>query len=46
MYYSVALLFGTEAVPVNEWQTLFAAVILLLGAILTAAIFGNMTVLF
>jgi hypothetical protein len=46
LYYSVALLFGTEAAPNTEWETLFAAIILFFGAMLTAAIFGNMTVLF
>lgn len=46
LYYAVALLFGTEVAPANKWETFFATFILLLGSIVTAAIFGNMTVLF
>jgi len=46
LYYAVALLFGTEVAPVTSGETFFATFILLLGSIVTAAIFGNMTVLF
>jgi hypothetical protein len=46
LYYAVAMLFGTEVAPVTDWETLFATFVLLLGSIVTAAIFGNMTVLF
>jgi hypothetical protein len=44
-YYAILLLLGNEIVPTQTLQTAFASSIVILGAITTAFIFGNMAAL-
>jgi hypothetical protein len=44
-YYAILLLVGNEAAPTTTIQTLFASMIVIMGAIVTAFIFGNIAAL-
>jgi hypothetical protein len=44
-YYAILLLVGNEGAPVTTAQTLFASLVIIMGSITTAFIFGNMAAL-
>jgi len=44
-YYAILLLVGSEICPTNVGETVFASMVLIMGAIVTAFIFGNMAAL-
>lgn len=46
LYHSVLMLGGGDVGPRGEFQLLFVAIILIMGAIINANIFGNMAVLY
>ena len=41
-YYAVLTMAGNEILPTNTLQTIFASIIIIAGAIVSAFIFGNM----
>jgi hypothetical protein len=45
MYYSVLILIGGDVWPKNTLHSSFASILVLIGAIITAVMFGNMAVL-
>lgn len=45
LYYSTLMLLGADAFPKGELQMLFAAAVSLIGAVVIAILFGNMTIL-
>ena len=44
-YYAILLIVGNESAPISAAQTLFSSLIVMIGAISTAFIFGNMAAL-
>ena len=40
-YYGLLLIFGNESAPRNNPQTVFSSLVIILGALVTAFIFGN-----
>ncbi len=44
-YYAILLIVGNEAAPRNVYQTIFSSLVVIMGAIVTAFIFGNMAAL-
>lgn len=44
-YYTILLIVGNECAPVTFAQTLFASIVMIIGSITTAFIFGNMAAL-
>jgi len=44
-YYAILLLVGNESAPVTMGQTIFSSLIVIMGSIITAFIFGNMAAL-
>lgn len=44
-YYAILLLVGNEAAPTTLGQTIFASMVVIMGSITTAFIFGNMAAL-
>lgn len=44
-YYGIILLVGGEIAPISIGQTIYAALVIILGSIVTAFIFGNMAAL-
>jgi hypothetical protein len=44
-HYMILLVVGNECAPVSFMQTLFASLVIILGSIVTAFIFGNMAAL-
>ena len=45
MYYSVLVVGGNELAPANKYQKIYAAIIILVGNLINANIFGEMAVL-
>ena len=41
-YYSILLIVGGEIAPISVWQTVIASLVIIIGSIVTAFIFGNM----
>ena len=44
-YYAILLLVGNESAPVTMTQTIFSSLVVIMGSIITAFIFGNMAAL-
>jgi hypothetical protein len=44
-YYAIILFVGNEITPTTDSQTIFASLVVILGAITNAFIFGNMAAL-
>ena len=44
-YYAILLIVGNEAAPRDVYQTIFGSLVVIMGAIVTAFIFGNMAAL-
>ena len=44
-YYSILLLFGGDILPVDTFSTVYGFLIVIIGSIVTAFIFGNMAAL-
>ncbi len=44
-YYAILLIVGNESAPMTTNQTIFSSLVVIMGAIVTAFIFGNMAAL-
>ena len=44
-YYAILLILGNDIAPVTLGETIFGSIVMILGAIVTAFIFGNMAAL-
>lgn len=44
-YYAILLIVGNESAPQTTYQTVFSSLVVIMGAIVTAFIFGNMAAL-
>lgn len=44
-YYAILLIVGNESAPQTTYQTIFSSLVVIMGAIVTAFIFGNMAAL-
>ena len=44
-YYALLLILGSESAPMGDIQTLYSSIIVIMGSIVTAFIFGNMAAL-
>ena len=44
-YYAILLITGNESAPITNLQTVYSSLVIIMGAIVTAFIFGNMAAL-
>jgi hypothetical protein len=44
-YYMILLVVGADCSPVDFWETVYASLVIIIGSIVTAFIFGNMAAL-